>query len=105
MVPAEEPEDEETAKAPTPTPKSKKSRKAVVPAEEPEDEETANPKPASKSKQDKGKPSPSKSIETPPKVRLSTKSKPTKRRKLAKEEDVAVDSDAERMARSASNAR
>ena len=29
---------------------------------------------------------------------MSTKSKPTKRRKLAKEEDVAVDSDAERMA-------
>ncbi|CAE7833162.1 unnamed protein product [Symbiodinium sp. CCMP2592] len=117
-VPEEEPEDEE----PKPRRAKAKARKAeAVPEEEPEDEE---PKPrrgakvkarkaedeeepkqpqsaksAKKAKHNKGNPSPSKSIETPPKVRLSSKSKPTKRRKLAQDEDtVAADSDAERLA-------
>ncbi|CAE7240881.1 unnamed protein product [Symbiodinium sp. CCMP2592] len=95
-VPQEEPEDEE------PKPRRAKARKPEAVPQEPSEDEEPKPrraKSASKAKQNKGKPSPSKSIETPPKVRLSSKSKPTKRRKLAQDEDtVAADSEAERLA-------
>ncbi|CAE7269334.1 unnamed protein product [Symbiodinium microadriaticum] len=91
-VPEEEPaEDEE----PQPRSAKSKARKAEV-LEEPQ-EEHVKPS-ARKSKQSKAKPSP-KSVYTPPKVRLNSKSKPNKRPKLAEdEEDVAVDSEAERLA-------